>query len=633
MDPQDHRTEAFTTAGLNLIAQALSIYDSDLCLAVCNRRFRDMFDMPKTLVTPGARFEDTIRHLAEVGDYGPVDDMDEFVAIRVRQARAFAPHYMERTRANGRTISVEGSPLPQGGWVTVYTDITRAKRSEQLLRARSEELSDQVLAHAEELSATNRQLAATITALEETKRQLTEAEARTRLTTEMMPAHIAHVDRNGLYTFSNRKLSVVLPGRPTDLLGQPISDVLGPSAYDRIAPHLARAYRGEASVFEFTDAQSSRRIRVAFTPEVSGGVYILSMDVTQETQARVALQQTRRRALAAQMVNGVAHDFSNLLTIILGMQSKLARMDLGQDAQGLIAATQTAARRGGTLLNRIGDMTGHRTYSPRPTDLHGLLSDLKTLATPTLPQATGLSVLDHSPDTPLLLDPGMLQDALLNLILNARDACGTSGQITVSAHAIQDIWIEISVTDTGPGFSDQAMEHAVDPFFTTKGGEGSGLGLPMVYDMVKLSGGDLRLSNTPTGACVALRLPYRPAPQLSDGLTLLVEDSDALRAQVRDMLVDLNHSVIEAASVDEAVALAADLPDIGLILSDIRLEGSATGIDLLERMASSGIPMILMTSLPASDPLRRAAEARVPVLQKPFAAGDLAALLHPEAAQ
>ena len=103
---------------------------------------------------------------------------------------------MERTRANGRTISVEGSPLQQGGWVTVYTDITEIKAQEALLRGRSEELSEELLAHAERLAQTNRQLAATNAALEEAKRELTEMEARTRLVTEMMPAHIAHVGQD-----------------------------------------------------------------------------------------------------------------------------------------------------------------------------------------------------------------------------------------------------------------------------------------------------------------------------------------------------------------------------------------------------------------------------------------------------
>ena len=170
---------ALMQAGLNLIQQALTIYDSDLRLAVCNARFGEMFSLPPGLTTPGARFEDTVRHLVQAGEYGPVDDADGFVRDRVETARAFAPHYMERTRGGGRTISVEGAPLPQGGWVTVYTDITGTKAQEQLLRTRSELLSEEVLRRSEELAASNRQLAATIAALEEAQRELRETEART----------------------------------------------------------------------------------------------------------------------------------------------------------------------------------------------------------------------------------------------------------------------------------------------------------------------------------------------------------------------------------------------------------------------------------------------------------------------
>ncbi len=155
MSPEE-TTAKLTRAGLNLIQQALSIYDRDLRLAVCNRPFQEMFGLPEALVTPGASFEDTIRYLVGCGEYGTLEDVEEAVRARVEQARAFRPHYMERTRANGRTISVEGSPLPQGGWVAVYTDITEIKRQEALLRARSEELSEQVLANAERLAQANR---------------------------------------------------------------------------------------------------------------------------------------------------------------------------------------------------------------------------------------------------------------------------------------------------------------------------------------------------------------------------------------------------------------------------------------------------------------------------------------------
>lgn len=634
MDISDDQTKAMTTAGLNLIGQALTIYDENLRLAVCNAPFQQMFNLPDRLVTPGAPFRDTIRHLAERGEYGEVGNLDAFVEERVEQARAFEPHYMERSRSNGRTISVEGSPLPQGGWVTVYTDITATKTQEALLRARSDALSDQVLAHAETLAQTNRELAAMITTLEETKRQLTVSEARTRLTTEMMPAHIAHVNAEGYYTYSNRRLSTVLPDRPRNIVGLHISRALGEFAYGRIADALAQALDGTAALVEFTDRDSARRIRVDFTPDVQGGgAYILSMDITEETQTREALQQTRKRELAAQMISGLAHDFSNLLTIILGLQSRLGRLpDLPADAAELIEGTLAATRRGGALLSSIADMTGPGALRPVATELDALLDGLRTLAAPTLPDGLTLTVHNEAPGACVLIDKGRVTDSLLNLILNARDATGPRGQIILIQRLVGETWVEWVVQDSGPGFSASAMEHGMDPFFTTKGSEGSGLGLPMVYDMTKTAGGDLQLGQAPGGgAQVTLRLPYRAAVPATTGMALLVEDDSDIRAAVRDMLMSLGHSVIEATSADEATALLTDLPDIAFVLSDIQLEGEATGLDLAARL-DEALPLLLMTALPADHALFRAAQQRATVLRKPFTAEDLAAVLSFDAA-
>ncbi len=629
MTTRKRETDEMMLAGLNLIQQALSIFDRNLTLVHSNRRMQTMFDLPDHLVAPGATFEDVIRYLVKSGEYGAVDDIEESVQTRVTLARAFEPHYMERTRANGRVISVEGAPLPQGGWVTVYTDITQTKRQEALLQARSEELSDQLASYSEELSASNRMLEATISALEEAKRQLTESEARTRLTTEMMPAHIAHVDQTGRYTFSNRRLSAVIPGRPSDIVGLPIDQALGDDAYQKVKPHLRAAREGRQSTFEFTHAPSSRRIRTVFTPdEHQQGAYILSMDVTEETQARAALQQTRRREVAAQLTSGLAHDFSNLLTIILGMQSKLARQASAPEAQELINGTIAAARRGGTLLNRIADMTGRRGYRPEAVNLRSFLDELTTLATPSLPEDLRLSILCPETDR-VLLDTGMLQDSLLNLILNARDACGPSGAIAIEVRLVQDTWIEVSVTDTGPGFSSEALTRALDPFFTTKGGEGSGLGLTMVYDMAKMAGGEIRLTNAARGARVTLRLPLRRAKPHPPGLVLLVEDSPDLRASIRDMLISAGHTVIEASSVDEARGLARTLPGISLVLSDIQLEGEATGLDLIDALPDRRV--LLMTSLAPENPLFTQALARTPVLSKPFTEAELTGFLAQEA--
>jgi signal transduction histidine kinase len=633
-------TAHMTRAGLNLIQQALTIYDRDLKLAVCNRPFQTMFDLPESLVTPGASFRDTIRYLAERGEYGEVDDTEGFVADRVEQARAFEPHYMERRRSNGRMISVEGSPLPEGGWVTVYTDITGIKNQESLLRARSEELSDQLLTHAEELARTNRQLAATIAQLEEAKRGLAEMEARTRLTTEMTPAHIGHVDTDGVYTFTNRRLSSVLPGRSNEIVGLHFGEALGVKTSQRLRPHLDRAMQGESSVLEFTDEDSGRRIRTAFTPDRVGetgpinGVYLLSTDVTEETQARAVLIQTNKRELAAQLTSGLAHDFSNLLTIILGLQSRLTRMDLPDAARDLTSATTAAARRGGTLLDRIARISGPRELHPAPVDMRRFFETFEALARAPLADNIRLSITQNVPDPLLLLDEGSLQDSLLNLVLNARDAIGPEGgEIRIRAQKVRDTWLDIVVEDTGPGFSKEALEFALDPFFTTKGQAGSGLGLSMVFDFAKLSGGNVRLENHREGARVTYRLPFRSVP-VSDAkpmLILLVEDMPDLRVSVREMLTDMGHQVIEAASFAEADTLA-DLPAIDMVLSDIKLSGHTTGVDLLARLARRRpeLRLALMTSLPETHPLRQRGAACWPVLSKPFDSGKLHAILAQE---
>ncbi|MFN3277001.1 MAG: PAS-domain containing protein [Paracoccus hibiscisoli] len=608
-----------TLSGLNLIGQALSIFDADLRLAVANRQYQAMFDLPDALTRPGTHFEDTIRYLARRGEYGRVQDPESAVALRVAQARTFQPHYFERERADGRWVAVEGAPLTQGGWVTVYTDITDIKRQEQLLRARSDALSEQVLLNAERLAAANRKLAATNAALSEAQRILTRTEARTRQVTEMVPAHIAHMDAQLRYTFSNRRLPVVFPGAAGNIVGLTLEEALGAATARTLRPYMERALAGDPQVFEITHPTSGRRIRIALTPDRDGqGVYILSTDVSAEVQSREALAHAARRNLAARLTSGMAHDFGNLLTIILGLQARLAARDLPADAAEDVQATLAAARRGASLLDRLAQITGAREPALEPTDLPALLDDLAVLARPSLAEGTRLDLAVALPPGQLLLDPGALQDSLLNLVLNANAAMTAPGVITLKARRSGD-WLELSVGDTGPGFTPEALTRATEPFFTTKKGQGSGLGLSMVYDQTKMVGGTMRLSNGPRGAQVMLRLPWRPVTRR---MVLLVEDDDLIRAQVRDQLTGLGHAVIEAASLSEARALT-DLPDLGVILSDIQL-GDGLGVEMA-RVAPGGVPLILMTSLPPGDPLRDLAPG--PVLTKPFSQARLAAAL------
>lgn len=634
MDHQADIISRMTRSGLNRIQQALSIYDADLNLVVSNRRFQEMFSLSDALVTPGATFADTIRFLATEGDYGPVEDLESFIAERVAQARAFEPHYLERTRANGMVISVEGSPLRQGGWVAVYTDITPIKRQEALLRSHSAELSDQLLTRSEELARINRELAAANAALEDTKRELTESEARTRMTTEMTPAHIAHVGPDQRYTYSNRKLHLVLPNRTSDILGITMEEALGPEAFAHVAPHLEAAFRGKSSVFEFDLANTARRIRCAFTPdqrEDGGvvGVYVLSMDVTEETQARVALGQARKRELAVQLTSGLAHDFSNLLTIILGLQGQLERReDLPDDVRQIVATTRDAARRGGSLLDRLSDISGTRGINPAPVRLTEVFDNLADLGRGAVPETVRLEMINDAPDLRLMLDQGYTQDALLNLILNASDAMEGTGTIEIRAKILADLWLQFEVRDEGTGFSPDALEHAIDPFFTTKPrGEGSGLGLTMAYDFAKLCGGRVSFGNRAEGGAeVVIAVPYIAAPAAEEpGLVLLVEDTEDIRDAVRDMLRGMGHAVLEANTGEEALALSK-LPGVTHVLSDVMLAGELTGLDLARRI-DRDLPVYMITGLPGDDPMRREVAAHYPVLGKPFTQQELQAFL------
>ena len=212
----------------------------------------------------------------------------------------------------------------------------------------------------------------------------------------------------------------------------------------------------------------------------------------------------------------------------------------------------------------------------------------------------------------LLLDPGSLQDSLLNLILNAGHAMAGPGRIVISAEAAGQ-WLQLTVADSGPGFSPEALDRATEPFFTTRPGRGTGMGLSMAYDNTKLSGGTMRLENGPSGgARVRLSLPLR---RVEPQMVLLADDDATIRAAVRDMLRSLGHAVIEAESLAEARAMT-DLPGLTLILSDVQL-GDGRG----QALAGAGLPMVLMTALPPGAAER--ADAPGPVLTKPF---DLAAL-------
>ncbi len=610
-------------SGLNLITQAISIHDPDLRLIHANQRFQSMFLIPEELTRPGTDFRTLITYLAERGEYGPVDDAKLFIDEKVALAQRFEPHYFERTRANGTSISVEGSPLDGGGWISVYTDITDIKEQEALFRSRADDLSKELLARSEALSQTNRELSATVRALETAKLELTESREQLDLLNRMTPAHIAHVDADGVYTQSNGRLPSVIPFADSDVVGRPFREVLGDEIWEHVRTRFDTVLSGAPSVSEFRDEESGRFVRLAMSPDMDGngavkGAYLLSTDVTDEALARHALAHARRKELATQLTSVMAHDFSNLLTIIMGQQDKLALASAGDTHLTDISDTiKAAANRGRELIEHLNQIDTQRNVEAVPVKSSAFMTGLEQLARAALPEGIALSFDTDVPDDVLVLDPGFAQDAVLNLVINAAEACSGTGTVGVQIGRAGKTNLEFIVTDNGPGFSEEGLTNALVPFYSTKSGKvGRGLGLTSAFDFAKSCGGTLRIRNRETGgAAVTIRIPYQTASD-EKRLVLLVDDDDTVRKTVRDQLRRAGHTVIEATSVDEARKLMT-IDGLSLVISDLDLGAEGTGVDVVAEVPRD-IPRLIITGLPLSDQRRQKAEETCEVLVKPF---------------
>jgi len=616
---------AMIQAGLNLISQAISIHDSELKLVHANHRFQILFRLPDELMQPGVDFEQVLLVMASRGEYGKLDkSIESFVAEKVALARVFEPHYFERTRADGTTIAVEGCPLDAGGWIAVYTDITDVKLEEANIKSEAIGLSNQLVERTTELARANREMTASVRALEATQKELIESRSRLDLINRMAPAHIAHVDTAGVYTHSNGRLHRILPVAKEAIVGRKYRDVLSESVVEHIDSCFQDAMDGQESVTTFTDKGSGRVVRLAMSPDFRDddsvrGAYILSTDVTEEVKARRALAHARRRTLAAQLTSSMSHDFSNLLTIIMGQRNKLEKhtqdnAELSEICETIKAATQ----RGAELVKNLNRIEVQREIEATTVSVNGFFSSFQQLAKAAAPSNIHLEFNIDVPDKHLVFDAGYVQDALLNLVINAAEACEENCKVEVEISISKAGELEFKVSDTGPGFTEEAMNNAVNPFFTTKSGEyGRGMGLTSAFDFAKTCGGNLYIGNNRHGgASVVMTIPYRKTRAAAEQIVLLVDDDDTLRVSLSDYLRGTGRVVIEASNVEEALKLAK-LEGISCVLTDLDLGGSGTGLDVATQVAKE-IPKLIITGLPISDPRHKKAKECFDVMPKPF---------------
>lgn len=349
----------------------------------------------------------------------------------------------------------------------------------------------------------------------------------------------------------------------------------------------------------------------------AGRVYASGRHTTLEREQADALRQSQKMEAVGQLTGGLAHDFNNLLAAISGsleMMQTRQRQGRLNDVERYMGAAQVATRRAAALTHRLLAFSRRQTLDPRPTDVNRLAAGMQEMIQRTVGPGIPVEVVGASGLWPALVDPSQLENALLNLCINARDAMPDGGRITIETankwlderaarkhDMAEGHYLSLCVTDTGTGMPPDVIARVFEPFFTTKPlGEGTGLGLSMVYGFAKQSGGQVRIySEVGQGTTVCVYLPRHHGtsdkedkaaavsvlPRSRHGETvLIVDDEPTVRMLITDILEDLGYMAIEAS--DSAAGLKVLLSDvhIDLLVTDVGLPGGMNG----RQMADAG---------------------------------------------
>ncbi|MDP4077668.1 PAS domain S-box protein [Acidovorax sp. A1169] len=336
------------------------------------------------------------------------------------------------------------------------------------------------------------------------------------------------------------------------------------------------------------------------------------VDITERTDMERRLRESQKMETIGHLTGGVAHDFNNLLTVILGNAEMLAEMVADPKLRPMAEMAHFAAKRGAELTSRLLAFARRQPLAPRLTDINQQVETMRPLIRRTLPEHIGLEFV-LAPDLGIAeIDPSELDSALLNLVVNARDAMQDGGKLTVettnavldSDYAEQHLevapgdYVMVCVSDTGVGMGPETVSRAFEPFFTTKdAGKGSGLGLSMVFGFAKQSGGHIKIYSEPgEGTSVKLYFPrildakqpssiatVKQGLQGGDEHILIAEDDDLVLKHLDAQLRALGYRVTSTRSGPEALLVLQERSDIDLLLTDIIMPGGMNGRQLADR--------------------------------------------------
>ncbi|MEP4030219.1 PAS-domain containing protein [Roseibium polysiphoniae] len=629
-------------AALDHVNQGFSVFDKDLRLVAWNRGLWEMLDFPQALAKRGTHLEEFLRVNAERGEYGPGDTSGK-IQRRLDRARLFESHYFERVRPNGQIISVSGTPLPQGGFVTTYTDVTKDRKLQEKLER----------------------------TVEERTRALRQSEDWLRLVTDNIPALIAYMAPGPIFRFANRRYAEWFGHSIASVANRPAAEVVGETLFREIAPHIEHAFRGNAVSYEYVRKRPDGEtvsMRSTLIPDMTKdgrtlGVFVLSLDATEQKRSEATLMQSQRMDAVGKLTGGLAHDFNNLLTILMGNLLSLSRQEGPLQPEALkarVSPMMQATQRGADLTQRLLAFSRGRPVDPQVVPLATVLENVSALLQGSLPPPVQLVVDDCSQNVAAQIDPTQMETALINLAFNARDAMPEGGELHISSEEVEiderraaDLDVTpgkfacINVSDTGAGMDEDTKLRIFEPFFTTKTfGTGSGLGLSMVYGFMRQSGGAIEvISTVGNGSRIRLFLPALPISDattfnnangsnelpLGDGeLLLIVEDNADIAEVLAEQVRDLGYTALLAEGAEDARSLAAELPELRAVLSDIVMPGQMNGLALAREIRASraDLGIALMTGYADWGNLETPEkEIDFPVLTKPLRPEKLAIVL------
>jgi PAS domain S-box-containing protein len=447
-----------------------------------------------------------------------------------------------------------------------------------------------------------------------------------------------------------------------------------PDEQARVRAVWGRALAGESftDVAEFGDPSLDRRYyEMKFSPlrDEKGaviGAYQFVFDVTQRIrdqdrlrEAEAQLRQALKMEAVGQLTGGVAHDFNNMLAVVSGSLELLDRRTSIDDprAKALISAAFEAARRAGNLTQRLLAFSRQQPLKPEVVDPNKLVSGMSDLFRHSLGADVMLETVLAGGIWRLHIDQNQLENVLLNLAVNARDAMPDGGRLTIETqnasldqrYASREVgvtpgqYVMIAVTDTGTGMPPEVIAKAFDPFFTTKEvGKGTGLGLSQVYGFVKQSGGHIKIySELGQGTTIKIYLPryagvvaehmdaspprYLPTAEDRE-LILVVDDEDLVRQFSVAALTDLGYRVLEAGSAQAALAMLIERPDIDLLFTDIVMpEMNGRKLVDLVRDKRPDLPVIYTTGYTRNAVVHNGVlDTGVELIGKPFTLEELA---------